>query len=186
MLVSQLLSLKWKMWLIKKPFLSTACPIGYSSSLDNVKPVPRLQNSDQCIFIWDAKIFYDIVKFCLNEPFSLRMYMKMRLCLKVAFWVAVYEGGMEMSVTYPSHIPCKSIRVFLFSISDITSCLASHLSSTPSWPFTVHFPHSVQMNRLQVRDSASCLASSTSGPCYHLQPLMEKQTLPMGWVSCYL
>lgn len=37
--------------------LSTACPIGYPSSLDKVKPIPRLQKSDQYIFIWDAKNF---------------------------------------------------------------------------------------------------------------------------------
>lgn len=80
--------------------------------------------------------------------------MKMWLCLRVTFQVAVYEGRGEMSISYPLHIPCKSIRVFLFSISDRTSCLASHLPSTHSYSFTTHFPHSVQTNILQSRDSA--------------------------------
>lgn len=40
------------------------------------------------------------------------------------------------------------------SISDITSCMASRLPSIHSWFFTAHFPHSVQLNSLQVRDSA--------------------------------
>ena len=82
------------------------------------------------------------------------MYMKMWLCLRVTFQVAVYEGRREMSITHLFHIPCKSIQDFLFSISDITSCMASRLPSIHSWFFTAHFPHSVQLNSLQVRDSA--------------------------------
>lgn len=80
--------------------------------------------------------------------------MKMWLCLRVTFQVVVCEGRREMSITHPLHIPCKSIQDFLFSISDIISCVASRLPNIHSWSFTAHFPHSVQLNSLQVRDSA--------------------------------